>query len=187
MSLLPIRGLASLRPSLLRGRGASPLRVAPAILLVLALTACDFDTAAKKTILGLNELQDGAFLALKDARGQVVAAGLKCGELARLQIPPVTPSPEACKAIGSPLPFDPVKLNDAIAVGNAAYEAIRGANEARLALKAGTGAKADVILAIGHAIAAVTRLGTAARDLGVPFDDTELKRLTDFWNGRQGP
>lgn len=40
MSLLPIRGLASLRPSLLRGRGAFPLRVAPALLLLVVLSAC---------------------------------------------------------------------------------------------------------------------------------------------------
>ncbi len=183
------RALPPTRALPFRGRGATPLRAVPALFLVLLLplVGCDFDTAARKTILGLNEVQDGAYNALKDAKAQVFVAGARCGELARLQTPPAAPSPVMCEALGAPLPFDPVKVNDAIAISNAAYEAIRGANEARLALKAGSGSQGDVFLAMGHAIAAVARLGTAAKDLGVPFDDTELKRLTDFWNGRQGP
>lgn len=169
-----------------RGRGAA-LRALPALLLILVFGACDFDKVAMKVILGLNEVQDGAYNALKDARAQTVAAGLKCGELARAQTPPVVPNPEACKALGSPLPFDPEAVNGAIGVSNAAYESIRAANEARLALKAGSATQPDVVLAIGHAIGAVGRLGTATKDLGVPFNDSELKKLTDFWNGRTGP
>jgi hypothetical protein len=184
-----VNSITSRRPSPRRvlslGRGR--LATFPALFLLFTLAACDFDTAAKKVILGLNEVQDGAFLALKDARSQTLAAGLKCGTVARAQVLPVTPSPEVCKALGVPLPFNPEAVNDAIGISNAAYEAIRGANEARLALKAGSGSKGDVILAIGHAIAAVSRLGNAAKDVGVPFDDTELKKLTDYWNGRTGP
>lgn len=178
-----LRGLTS------RGSGRRVLlsRALPAFFLAFALVlaaGCDFDTAAKKTIFGLNEIQDGAFNALKEARAKTVAAGLACGEAARAAVPQVTPSPEACAALGHPIPFDPAKVNDAISVSNTAYEAIRGANEARLALKAGSGSKGDVLAAVGHALDALLRLGAAVREAGVEFDDTELRKLNDYWNGR---
>jgi len=173
--------------SLLHRRGVLLSRALPALFLAVALAGCDFDSTARKVLFGLNDVQDGAFLALKDARAQTVAAGKACGELARAQTPPVAPSLEACKALGVPIPFDPVRVNEAIGISNAAYEAIRAANEIRLGVKSGTGSQGDVIAAIGHAFVAVTRLGNAAKDVGVPFDDTELKKLTDYWNGRTGP
>lgn len=169
------------------GQRVTLSRALPVFFVSLALlvaVGCDFDTAAKKTIFGLNEVQDGAFNALKEARAKTIAAGLACGEAARAAVPPVNPSPEACAALGHPIPFDPAKVNDAISVSNAAYEAIRGANSARLALKDGSGSKGDVLAAVGHALDALIRLGAAVREAGVEFDDTELRKLNDYWNGR---
>jgi hypothetical protein len=171
-------------PRLLRGRGlAAPL----ALFLVLILGACDLDSVAKKVLFGLNELQDASYNALKDARAQSVAAGLRCGEVARAQAPPVTPSLEACKALGVPIPFDPEAVNRAITVSNTAKDAIRGGNEIRLAVKKGSAAPADLIGAVGHAIAGMVDLASAVKEAGVPFDDSELRKLADYWNGRTGP
>ena len=70
------RGLTS------RGTGRRVLlsRALPAFFVSLALlvaVGCDFDTAAKKTIFGLNEVQYGAFNALKEARAKTIAAGIR--------------------------------------------------------------------------------------------------------------
>ena len=161
--------VGALRSTLLRGHG---LRAVPALLLGLlfGLGASDCGDTTNRVLVSLNELQDAAGHALLDAKGQTEAAGLKCGHLARIQVPPVTPSPETCEALGSPLPFDPVGLNTAIGYSNAAHEAIRGANAAKKAVAAGTGTPEAVAEGVTQAIAAVQRLYRAGKDLGLNLD-----------------
>lgn len=157
------------RSLLRRGRGLAAL---PALLLVVLFTlgASDCGDATNRTLASLNELQDAAGHALLEAKTQTEAAGLKCGQLARLQVPPVTPSPEACAALGAPLPFDPVRTNDAIGYSNGAYEAIRAANAVKKAVKAGTATPEAVAQSVSQAIVAVQRLYRASQDLGLKLD-----------------
>lgn len=153
-----------------------------AIFLLLALVGC-FNATAKKVIVGANEVQDGAKNVYNDAKTQTEAAGKACGVEARAAVPPVVPSLEACAALGVPIPYDPVKLNKLAGPINAAYEAIRGAEAARLAWKAGTGTKADVIAQITFGLDAVSRFVAAANDLGLKLDTTKLGEIITKWNG----
>jgi hypothetical protein len=168
-----ISSLRTSARSLFRSRGASLLasRV-PALLLVLlfGLGASDCGQTANRVLDSMNDLQDAAGHALLEAKAQTEAAGLKCGQLARIQVPPVTPSPEACEALGSPLPFDPVKVNKAISYSNGAHEAIRAANAVKKAVKAGTTPPEGLAESLSHVIVAVQRLYRASQDLGVRLD-----------------
>lgn len=140
------------------------------LVVVFSLGASDCGDVTNRTIVSLNDLQDAAGRSLEDAKAQTQGAALQCGELARLQVPPVTPSPEACAGLGAPLPFDPVAMNEAIGYSNAAYEAIRAANAAKSAVKAGAGTPEAVAEGVSKAIVAVQRLYRAARDLGLKLD-----------------
>lgn len=147
---------------------------------LFSLGASDCGQTTNKVLDSMNDLQDAAGHALLEAKGQTEAAGLKCGQLARLQVPPVMPSPEACEALGSPLPFDPVKVNEAIGYSNGAYEAIRAANAVKKAVKAGTATPEGLAESISHVIVAVQRLYRASQDIGVKLDYAGAeKALTD--------
>lgn len=163
------RGLTS-RGSL-AGRGVRALPVLLlALVFVFSLGASDCGDTTNRTLASMNELQDVAGHALIEAKTQTEAAGLKCGALARAQTPPVMPSPEACEALGAPLPFNPVTVNDAIGYSNAAYEAIRAANAAKKAVAAGTATPEALAESVAQAIAAVQRLYRASQDLGMKLD-----------------
>lgn len=169
------------RAFLLGGRGVS-LRALPALFFVVlfSLGASDCGQTTNKILDSMNDLQDAAGHALLEAKGQTEAAALKCGQLARLQVPPVIPSPEACEALGSSLPYDPVKVNEAIGYSNGAYEAIRAANAVKKAVKAGTATPEGLAESISHVIVAVQRLYRASQDLGVKLDYAGAeKALTD--------
>jgi hypothetical protein len=159
-------------------------RALPALLLVLALplVGC-FNATAKKIIVGANEVQDGAKNAYNDAKAQAETAGKACGEVARTAVPPVVPSLEACAALGIPIPYDPEKLNKLAGPINAAYEAIRGAEAARLAWRNGNGDKANVIVQVTLALEAITRFVAAANDAGLQIDTTTLGQIVAKWEG----
>jgi hypothetical protein len=154
------------------GGGRHLFKALPALFLVVlfSLGASDCGQTTNKVLDSMNDLQDAAGKALLEAKGQTEAAGLKCGQLARLQVPPVMPSPDACEALGSPLPYDPVRVNEAIGYSNAAYEAIRAANVVKKAVKAGTATPEGLAESISHVIVAVQRLYRASQDLGVKLD-----------------
>jgi hypothetical protein len=179
MSLNQIRVSSPTR--CLRSRGGVPLLAVPALLLVFALVGCSFDGTAKKVIVGANEVQDGAKNAFNDAKAQTEAAGKACGTAARAAIPPVTPSLEACAALGVPIPYDPEKLNKLEGPINATYEAIRAAESVRLAWKKGEAGKADVIAQITLGLDAISRLVNAANDLGIDIDRTPLDEVIRKW------
>ena len=161
----------------LRGRGP---RTALALFLVLFLVGC-FNATAKKVIVGANEVQDAAKNAFNDAKAQVEANGKACGAKARAQVPPVTPSPEACAMLGLPFPYDPVKMNELVGPINALYEAVRAAEATRLAWRKGHGSKGDVVAQVTLALEAISRVFTAADDLGVKLDRTQLDEVIRKW------
>ena len=155
------------------------------VLLAVALFAvvgCStFDETAKVTIVSTNEFQDAAKNAFNEAKATTEKAGKECGAIAREQVPPVIPSLEACKALGVPIPYDPVALNKLAGPINAAYEAIRGAQAARLLYKEGKGSKTNVIAAMGLALEAVARFTTAANDAGVKIDTKPFLEIRQKW------
>lgn len=157
-------------------------RLAVLLVAVLALTGC-FNATAKKVIVGANEVQDGARGAYNEAKVQTEEAGEACGAVARAAVPPVVPSLEACAALGVPIPYDPARLNTLAGPINAAYEAIRGAEAARLAWQAGAAPKSDVILQITLGLEALTRFVAAANDIGLKLDTTKLGEIVAKWNG----
>lgn len=157
--------------------------VALAVLSISVLPLGCFNATAKNVIVGANEVQDGAKNAFNEAKAKTEAAGKACGAVARQAVPPVTPTLEACAALGVPIPYDPAKLNALAGPINAAYEAIRGAEAARLAYQKGTGQKADVVAQITLGLDAVARFVAAANDLGVEVDTTKLGEIITKWNG----
>jgi len=148
------------------------LRALPALLLVVlfSLGASDCGQTTNRVLDSMNDLQDAAGKALLEAKASTEAAGLKCGQLARIQIPPVIPSPEACAGLGVPLPYDPVRVNEAIGYSNAAHEAIRAANAVKKAVKDGTATPEDLASGVSRVIVAIQRLYRASQDLGVRLD-----------------
>lgn len=150
--------------------------------LVLSLVGC-FNATAKKVIVGANDVQDAAKNAFDEAKAQTVAAGKACGDAARAAVPPVTPTLEACAALGIPIPYDPAKLNKLEGPINAAYEAIRAAESVRLAWQDGKAGKSDVIAQITLGLDAISRLVTAANDLGINIDRAPLDAVIQKWEG----
>lgn len=159
-----------------------PLAILAIVLSLAVSVGCvSFDDGAKKTILAANDFQDAAKNMFEEAKATTVAAGKACGEKARAQTPPVTPSLEACAALGVPIPFDPEKLNKLAGPINAAYEAIRAAEAARLLYKEGKGSKTNVIALVGLALESVARFTTAASDLGVKVDNKPFLEIQRKW------
>jgi hypothetical protein len=147
----------------------------------ILLSGCTFDGTAKKVLVGANDVQDGAKKAFDDAKAQTEAAGKACGTAARAAVPPVTPSPEACAALGIPIPYDPEKLNKLAGPINATYEAIRAAESVRLAWKKGEAGKSDVIAKVTLGLDAISRLITAANDVGINIDRAPLDEVIRKW------
>ncbi len=158
------------------------VRRALVLVAVLALTGC-LNATAKKVIFAANDVQDGAKGAYDEAKTVTEAAGKQCGAVARAATPPVVPSLEACAALGVPIPYDPAKLNTLAGPVNAAYEAIRGAEAARLAWQAGTAPKANVITQVTLGLEALSRFVAAANDVGLKLDTTKLGEIVAKWDG----
>ena len=150
--------------------------------LVLALVGC-FNATARKVIVGANDVQDGAKNAYNEAKAQTVAAGKACGDAARAATPPVTPTLEACAALGIQIPYDPAKLNKLEGPINAAYETIRSAEAVRLAWTKGKAGKADVIVQVTLALEAISRFVTAANDIGIDIDRSAIDAIVQKWEG----
>ncbi len=145
-----------------------------ALLVALALVGCSqsLDSVAKRAIVTANDAQDGVARVYIGAKAATEDAGLRCGSAARAA--GRTPSPEVCAQLGVPLPYDPVRLNSLVGPVNAAYEAIRAADSARLAVAAGAKAEPDLALALTEALKALLRLKTAAADVGLALDGKKL-------------
>lgn len=151
------------------------------VALAVLLSGCTFDGTAKKVIVGANDVQDGAQKAFNDAKAQAEAAGKACGAAARAAVPPVTPSLEACAALGIPIPYDPEKLNKLAGPINATHEAIRAAESVRLAWKKGEAGKSDVVAQITLGLDAISSLVNAANDLGIDIDRAPLDTVIRKW------
>lgn len=162
--------MSTIRPALLRGRPQPPVwpvvaaATAGMLALLLALCAVGCASTPERVILSANDLQDAAAHAYDAAKAQETEAGRLCAAVVQ------TPSLEACRAAGVPIPYDPERLRDLAGPINAAYEAIRAAETIRLAVKAGTAQPTQLASALMAAAHAISHLYQAAADLGIRLD-----------------
>lgn len=161
--------MTTLRPALLRGRPQPSWPATLAALVGLAtfiasLLIWGCGSTPERVILSANDLQDTAAHAYDAAKAQEAEAGRLCAAVVQ------TPSMEACRAAGVPIPYDPERLRDLAGPINAAYEAIRAAETIRLAVKAGTAQPTQLASALMAAAHAISHLYQAAADLGIRLD-----------------
>lgn len=101
------------------------------------LTGCMTPAAQRKVIDTVNEAQLAAAQTYDTAKAVQAAAQTACaGALKAAGLPlPTTPSTikPTCASVGSPVPYDPVKLMQAAGPINALYDSVRYANTQRIA------------------------------------------------------
>ena len=161
----------------------------PLILLLtvaVLLSGCVTLTTDQKIARGivvLNDFQDTAAHVYDDAKVQEAAGGKACREAAAsrgVPLPPVSQATivdlrAACDTFGTPIPYDPYKLQALAVPINATYDAIRAANSVRTAVKAGQAG--DTMGALSKAADAVRSLLAGAKEVGVKFPPAVLKAL----------
>lgn len=171
-----------------RGRGGG-LGAGTVGLLLLAVLACSScatltpDQTAARAIVVLNDFQDTAAHVYDEAKVQEAAGGKACREAAAsrgVPLPAVSPATivelrAACDTFGTPIPYDPYKLQALAVPVNATYDAIRAANAVRTAVKAGQAG--DTMGALSKAAAAVRSLLAGAREVGVKFPPAVISAL----------
>jgi hypothetical protein len=90
-----------------------------------------------KLIVSANDAQDAAAQTYNLAKQQEADATLLCATALRAKSLPFPDKPvfikPFCAAVGAPVPYDPVKLQNAAGPINALYDAVRAANTERLA------------------------------------------------------
>lgn len=159
------------------------------LLLLLAVTlslACATLTPDEKIARGLvvlNDFQDTAAHVYDEAKVQEAAGGKACREAAAIKsvaLPAVSPATivelrAACDTLGTPIPYDPYKLQALAVPINATYDAIRAANAVRVAVKAGKAG--DTPGALKQAATAVRSLLAGAREVGVKFPPAVISAL----------
>ncbi len=165
------------------------LVLVPLLAIVLSGCTATQDQIAAKTIVSANGLQDAAARAYQDAVAKEKAAGQLCSlALCPSGIPSLLnpvgcplPAPTsallaACTAAGTPIPYDPTKLAALAGPVNAGYEAVRGAEAARLAVKAGKDPNGlgDALALMGQA---VLRVYVGASDLGIKLPLADALKL----------
>lgn len=161
-----------------RRRAASPGLGGVLFLSLLLVAGCPA-RVAKNAIVTANELQDAAARAYNQAKADETAAANSCktkAAAAGVVIPtPLTRENvagvmDSCKALGSPLPYDPFKLADLAGPINSAYEGVRAADAVRRGAQPGD--QAQFIAAMTDVIG---RLWRAATDLGIKLPANTLE------------
>jgi hypothetical protein len=156
------------------------------VALFFILYCASFDQTASRVIVAANGAQDSAAQAYTEAKTATVAAGKTCGEAGRaagIALPPITDKASgaaaiaACKALGVNVPYNPFVLNQLVGPLNAAYDAIRGLNDARVAVKAGQAN--DFYGMLNKALGAVTQFYAAAKEAGLTVNVAPLERLQE--------
>jgi hypothetical protein len=106
-----------------------------ALALTLALGCSPATTG--KLIVSANDAQDAAAHVYDLAKQQEADATVLCVAALRAKSLPLPDKPvfikPFCAAVGAPVPYDPVKLQNAAGPINALYDAVRAANTERLA------------------------------------------------------
>ncbi len=157
------------------------MKRAVSLCLLVALIGCaTADQVAKKAEITAIDLQEAAAHAYLDATQQETVADAACGsamKIAGIPAQKVTPASwpaiaEACKTLGTPIPYDPFKL---AAVGrqvNQAYDAIQAADVARMDVKKAiaAGKAPDTSGVVIAAMQAIRSLYTVALDVGLKVD-----------------
>lgn len=106
----------------------------------LFVTGCLTPAAQRKLIDTVNEAQLAAAQTYDTAKAVQTAAQTACGAALRAAGQPMPVAANirtACATVGSPVPYDPVRLQQAAGPVNALYDAVRYANTQRVA--SGTG------------------------------------------------
>ncbi len=105
-----------------------------ALLLGLALAACSSSTT-KRLLISANEAQDSAAKTYETAKALEMDASSRCRAALVAAGKPLPATPQQiqpiCQSVGVPIPYDPVKLQNAAGPINALYDAVRSANAAR--------------------------------------------------------
>jgi glucose/arabinose dehydrogenase len=134
------------------------LRPLLALGLALALGACA-SLPVTNLLDSANAAQNAAAQTYDQAKAQEASMATACRmALVSKGLPlPVTAAATgtACTAVGVPLPFDPVKLQQASVPINALFDGIRAANDIRSKLAKGASMPATVLIDLGGLIAAV--------------------------------
>lgn len=110
-------------------------RAAALVLVLVLASGCLTSAAQRKVIDTVNEAQLAAAQTYDTAKAVQGAAQKACGDQLRARTMPM-PTPETakatCAAVGSPIPYDPVKLQNAAGPINALYDSVRYANSQRV-------------------------------------------------------
>lgn len=154
-----------------------------AVLLSFGCATLTQDEKIAQGIVVLNDFQDTAAHVYDDAKAQEAAGGKACRDAAAARgvpLPPVSQATiadlrAACDTFGTPIPYDPYKLQALAVPINTTYDAIRAANSVRTAVKAGQAG--DTMGALSKAADAVRSLLAGAKEVGVKFPPAVLKAL----------
>ena len=108
-----------------------------ALVIGLSLGGCLTPAAQRKLIDSVNEAQLASAQTYDTAKAVQTAAQTACAAALRAKGAPLPTEPSViratCASVGSPVPYDPVKLQQAAGPINALYDAVRYANTQRLA------------------------------------------------------
>jgi hypothetical protein len=106
--------------------------------LVLFLGACSSSDQAK-LLISVNDAQDAAAQTYVTASKQESDASVKCRAALLAASRPLPTTPDQikgmCADVGAPVPYDPVKLQQASVAVNSLYDGVRAANSIRSASK----------------------------------------------------
>jgi len=112
------------------------LSLVVALVVGLSLTSCSPATTGK-LIVSVNDAQDAAAHTYDLAKTQEADATKACVAALRAKAQPLPTTPADikpfCAAVGSPVPYDPVGLQNAAGPINALYDGVRAANAERAA------------------------------------------------------
>lgn len=108
----------------------------PLLILALLLAVGCSPAVQRKAIVSANDAQDAAAHSYDLAKQQEADATRACVTALKAKLQPLPAKPADikpfCAAVGSPVPYDPVQLQEAAGPINALYDAIRAANAERL-------------------------------------------------------
>lgn len=115
-----------------------------------AMAGCLTPAGQRKLIDTVNEAQFAAAQTYDTAKAVQADAQTRCAAALRAAAKPLPATPgeirPACAAVGSPVPYDPTRLQQAAGSVNALYDAVRAANALRVS--AGGDAPANVLGAL---------------------------------------